>query len=520
MSRLAHLNAPPVEETADPHAPYDRVEPDLSLWFEDAKVVVYFDTERFQNDEDVAARLAEYEAMYGDTPVVPEFLSLADFSYRHSIPFPAAQAAFLRRGYVSSREFRRFSRGKDGQSKYLATQKEYLHATAFVLNEMLLQEGPALLGWDFLAQRLLGEKPETLKAFLRRMARESLAPLTGADSVERDELTTDYALVESNGLLLGRDQANGEDRIHLALSGKPSSFLKNGAAAIEAGSLGGLGTKEVAYRIALELSPAGLTAFFGAARWPTTSTAGQPPVTSAMVVTAYSQYLTGLRKLTWRAETEESVPVLKNALLKEAARREAAGLPRAMDGEPPPVGVAQRFLRDILNTEIDAVQERFPGAWADDITFALSERLLALGALFGMDIDLDGGTRPPREELWLPSWVGRLRRKGKAEIYPDFLDDLDRFTTCASEECQDFVFGLLSEGSWRAILEAASEVAETGNVISVSYRLADLEDAWQVRRHDGGLSIAGPFLMFPVIEAAQWAEKADWLRENGDFIAP
>ena len=523
--RLANLRAVHVDqEPNEDHGADDEGAPELDLtpWFEDSTVLVYIDLERYPTDADVARIVAEYDGQYGDMEIEPVHISRAGLPYRRTIAFPNAQAAFLRRGYVSSREFRKASRGNQPETAYLEAHKACIHTTTLVLDNMLRCHGAAFFGWSFEQEAQVGENPETLADFLRRKTLEALGPLTGGDSVPDGDERTTYALVEYGRLLLGRDHAGRHDTIHMASPGTPGTFLKYGRARTKAGHVGDGDPDEVSGRIAFETSPPALAAFFNPAHWPTTGAQlAQHPVTPAMLMTWYSQCLTSLRKLAWRAWADESTFVLTNELIKEGDRRVAAGLPRVVGGERRPRGRAVHDFGQVMNTPVDRFLDTIPGSRAAATTFTLCDRDIVVGKVFGTDIDLEDGISAPPAYLELASWIGLLRRTGTATIDGGFLDNFDDLTAHAPNEIQDLLLGLLAEPVWQAILSAAQAIARSGDSIVARYRWADVVEApWDAHLEGGELLISGPFLIFPVLEASDWAAKGAWLRENRDFIAP
>jgi hypothetical protein len=81
---------------------------------------------------------------------------------------------------------------------------------------------------------------------------------------------------------------------------------------------------------------------------------------------------------------------------------------------------------------------------------------------------------------------------------------------------------LLSWEVWSALISVAHDVVLTRQPINVEYHWSrDLERPWTANRQTGGeLVIQGPLLSFPALDAQHWAEKAEFLRENGDFTVP
>jgi hypothetical protein len=98
-----------------------------------------------------------------------------------------------------------------------------------------------------------------------------------------------------------------------------------------------------------------------------------------------------------------------------------------------------------------------------------------------------------------------------------FLDLLDNACDARSR----FFFSQFSESVWDALSQAATDVDASSKILEVTYTwYEDPTRPWAAERTPDLLAIQGPLLSFPTCEAAEWAAKADFIRQQEAFLAP
>ncbi|MHA6732220.1 hypothetical protein [Devosia sp. A369] len=521
---FAEMKKIPTSEGEDgyPGAPDDHDAVEIIPYPSDsgAIVYVYFDGDRFRDPSDIDAVMADYKDSYPDTDFQQAVLLRKDLPNRRYFVFSRTEREFMRRGHAAEFDQRR---GNEGPvtTAYLSAQKSILHVQALVLARILDNVGATFFGGANQVSKNAAEVADT-PLFV-------LAPLFGEESVSQGEAGKKYALVDWQGLRLGRDTIDRHDHAHFAFSGTPNSWFKSARAAIAAGFFGWHPAKRMRQQIALELSDAGLTAFFGAQPWRDCDA----PVTAGAVLTWQSQILGSLRKLVWQAEAEEGHPLLTNQLMKERQALHEGGVRRNPIGSGRlPAGRPETAFRDIFAKQVEDFAEKFAAGSAEEpagdadmireenVSTSVDERDIVIGALYGCGVALGMPGEKPDPVYELAWWLAHLRQTGESVI-SDYLAHLfEAVQQDPRTELTDLLHAALSDDSWARLREATNEVDGTNRTIVVRYVWGDLDAPWAAVREGSILTITGPLLYFPVTEATKWVQLSKLLAANEEFLAP
>lgn len=566
--RLSELNRLQPEEHFDEHdlAIYDEP-PQRVIYPSDPDFIatVYFIAERFKDDAAAVDRvMAEYAARFEGRTIYPAMISLKDLACYPYLSSPRAERTLMRQGYVSNLEDRQVPTGNT-ETRFVSAHKDVVKAEGYVTDRIFAVLNGHGAVFDA-AQIPLGEQAQP--------PRHPLAPITGtdirltedqvADAIptwrevfEEDEGWTEddrdspdyieqwaavrkrrkaavpYALVEVEGLLLGRSLVNADDVIHMAYAASPESLVKEGREVINAGQWINRSSREIAMRLAHELTDQELARTFDARRWPSLREGGDARVTPQMVMVWQSQVLASLRKVAWRVSANSSAAVINNQLRAERLapivnggrpRRPVGAHPR--DARPP-----YATFREVVREDIDRHLEALGtlgnrGAGAANIQATLSYRDLLICSFYGMRYDDLPPDEKPDENYELAFWLGHLRRLGSATMRCGFWSAIEEYIH--HDALSELLFSALPEEAWSVLLDAAQELEEpqpgeaydTGREITVTYDWSEGPEPWSVNREGDTIAITGPLLYFPVNERADWAKKAEFVRENGGFLAP
>ena len=532
---LAQLNLLANEELA-PDVPYDAddqpaADPVTYLSSPGAVVYIYYDEARLNRPGAVDRIVEGYQQRHPDTDFQPMAITLEGLRSRRYFAFPRTEQEFLQRGYAAEFDVRKGPVGR-GTSTYLDAQKSVLHVHAQVMAHALATIGPAFFRWNDEFTEIGADESER-PAFMQRRVSGNMAPLTGTESVLDGLAGTQFAMVDWEGLRIGRDELRRDDCAHLAFNGSPDSWLKNARDAIGRGYFGWHEAHRVAQQIRLELSTDGLAAYFGPRFWQNQNA----QVSAGAVLVWQSQVVASLRKLLWRAEADEGQPYLKNELMKERRalhaqdiRRNPVGSGRLRVGDP------EEAFRDVFTDQIAEFVDSFTHVADeiraderrlnlvrmpdDNVSITVSDRDIIFGALYGSGIDLRDFWERPDPLLELSWWVSDLRRTGEAMIGGSFADLFEEARLDPRTDLSDLVYAALSDGAWRCVVNAAEDIARTDSTILVSYNWSNLEEPWRAERVNDEVHLRGPLLYFPVTEASTWNARAARIWRNGDFVAP
>lgn len=532
---LAELNVPANDELA-PDEPYDAgdelaPQPVTYLSSPGAVVYIYYDEARLNRPGAIDHIVNGYQQRHPDTDFQPTAISLEDLKSRRYFTFPRTEQEFVKRGYAAEFDLRQGPVGR-GTSTYLNGQKSALHVQAQVMAHALGNVGPAFFRWndDFVEG---GADESERFAFMQHRVISNLAPLTGRETAPVGLESTPFAMVDWEGLRLGRDALGRRDHAHLSFNGTPESWLKHAREAISNGHFGWHEANRVAEQIRLELSAEGLAAFFGSQIWSDHS----DQLSAGAVLVWQSQVVASLRKLLWRAEADEGQPYLKNELMKERQTLHAQNIRHNPVGSGRlPVGNPEETFRDVFTDQITEFVNGFTRVadeiWADDnrlnlvrmpndnVSIMVTDRDIIVGALYGSGIDLRDFWERPDPLLELAWWVSDLRRTGEAMIGGSFADLFEEARQDARSDLTDLVYAALSEEAWHRVLEAAEDIARTDRTVLVSYSWGVLHEPWRAVVENNEIRLRGPLLYFPILETPTWEEHAANIKENGDFVAP
>lgn len=522
LSDLAHLSPQPEHEMEpwEP-APDDGLR---ALFPSDPGYIasVYLDSRRFWGEAQLAQLKGRYEARFPGRTIHFQDLSPEALRYRRLSLFPEMEQLFRQQGHVCDLEGRGFGSGGQVQVVFERHQREALDMSVFLLWEMLRLAGQELNLWDPQGGRTSAEHSEIVETEIALQLGHLLGRYGGAGRGHHGGA----ALVEEAGMLLGCERVTGEHRIHLAQVVTPRSAWKAAQQDETCRVLFGRTPSAIRAQAEREIRDAGIL-FDHRRDWPEDHaqrlTRGQSmaPVTPAMVATWYSQVVTSLRKVVWETHARGTTAVAGHEV-----RREAAFHPRpiGITNVPRPNITAsmQAYVDHAADTEAQRLSEAYD-TWItpDQVTAGFDRERWLTAPLHGTTLNHAEPFEEPEVDWALAAWIGELKRTGHglldvfdAERFLDLLDN-------ASGERSRFFFNQFSEAVWEALSGAATDVDASGKTLEVTYTwYEDPTRPWAVERTPDLLAIRGPLLSFPTCEAAEWATKASFIRQQEAFLAP
>lgn len=483
---------------------------------------VYLDSSRSWGDAQLAQLKGQYEARFPGRTIHFQDLSQQALRYRRLSLFPEMEQLFRQQGHVCDLEGRGFGHRGVLQVVYERHQRGALDMSVFLFWEMLRQAGGELNLWDPQGDRTPTEQAEIVDTEIALQ----LGHLLGRYAGNRRGRLDGVPLVEQAGMLLGCERVTGEHRIHLAEAVTPRSAWK--AAQQDEPCRVLFARTPAAIRAQAEREIGAAAILFDHRRdWPEDHaerlTRGQPvaSVTPGMVATWYSQVVTSLRKIVWETHARGSA-----AVAGYEVRREAAVHPRPVGVVNVPKPNITASMQEYVIRAADEEAQHLSDAhdtWItpDQVATAFDRERWLIATLHGATLNYDGPLEEPDVDWALAAWIGALKRTGHAWL--DFLV-AERFLDLLDNACDArsrFFFSQFSESVWDALSQAATDVDASSKILEVTYTwYEDPTRPWAAERTPDLLAIQGPLLSFPTCEAAEWAAKADFIRQQEAFLAP
>lgn len=478
-------------------------------------VTVFYDPEVINDDVAFNALHARMEQTYGRREIYMRRLDKASIEYARLSPYPAVEALFLERGYVTDAESRMFDQGGKTHSSYARR-----HIAALTVNATLLAA--------FLHEQPIGAMNPALTGDARwRSAWKMMAPIMGQETLHPDEEfgramdhleahpeqqynpgAHRYPLIEHEGLLLGSRNFRSARLVHWTCDMSPKGAGKTADKESHYDSLFDSDAREIKQQVRFE---AGNAAYLFRPEL-IRADAARIAVTPAMIVTWYSQALAAIRKIAWLVTAEEDRSLANRAVNEEqAVHGFALGTQRpAKRGKSWEELVAGEFgeLEALMGLQMP------PIAAGQILTYQISSYHQLLGGLMGATYDSqdDPGDSPySNPDIFAASlarWIGELKRKRKASLDCWTAESILSVWRRSGEP---LLLSQFPEATWLRLVEI-SEVMEHNRdmpEVEVTYTWTrDRNAPHKCADRDETLALEGPLLCFPTLQAAYWQEKA------------
>lgn len=516
LSDLAYLK-PPVEvddgdyEDADLYS--DPPAPEVFPSDPAFVATIFIDASRAWTDDELGRIEAVYTERFPGRRFGFEDLHRESLRYWRPFVFAQGEQLFLRQGYVCNLEARMFRRGRQPHTLFNQQQRHTLHVCGALLWEMLEHAGVELE----LVEPAQGRRRGVYRAILDEQVGRQLGLLLGLQG----EGETPRLLVAHQDLLLACDTPLPEHRIHLSVFATPRTVRDLGRRPDAAHALFEREFSAVRRQVRFELGAA--ATLFAAEHWPQHRQAQVTPaitVTPGMIATWYSQVLASVRKVVWEAGARAAPRVLRHDLYREAqVHPQIVGVNLPPGDDEDRASYVQLVADEADRIAADFGTPRFPLTSGQVDVHYTDEQWLS-AALHGTTFGHDTWFEEPEVLRTAAAWIGDLKRTGKNYLDVFDAERLLQVRDHASGDSEAFFLSQFSEELWAVLLDTAEEVDTRSEGIAVTYAWAsDLDRPWSVERTDDTLRLTGPLLSFPACRAAFWREKADLIRELGDFKA-
>lgn len=462
---------------------------------------VYYDASRFPNEQALQDLYDSMLLKYAPRSVGLAELAPKSLEYKSLSSFTEMERRFITDGFVADVEWRMF--GSGGPETIFAKRNSVaLNANAMAMATLLLAPGHNVLPE--------ARENETRKDTVFR----AMTPLLGVEVDPRDpERNKTFPLAEHNGLLLGCRDFTTERRLHFAKEITAKLAVDEGARKEAKVAIFDRKIDLVKKQILFEFEDAARL-FRENLLDPTLRPSG---ISRAMILTWYSQVIAATRKVCWLISAEQHQSVAAQLLHEERAvhRRIIGDHNTIIDGKSWDVFIADCiFERDNKITEIAAEEGtvRGPIDMTYDITWD-NELLAALmGATYRSDTDPSESPFDNRDIFVrsLAYWIGSLKRKRRATL--DWWIAAGILEICRRDrQSNSLLLSQFPRVTWTKLEEIAEAITngEPGTEIEVSYTWTrDLDVPYKCEEREGMLALEGPLLCFPVLDAAEWREKA------------
>jgi len=473
-------------------------------------ITVYYDATRFPNDEAVRDLTARMEEQYAPRTVGVEPLNPKSLEYASLSPFPEFEKLFFERGFVADLEGRRFRQGQVADTRFAKRNLAALNGNAMAMATLLHGRGHNLL------------PPPTDDETRWQLVHRAMAPVLGKDTIYREDPLPDevqiYPLVEHEQLLLGCTNFRMPRRVHWAYETTPALAIDKGAREHPRESLFEKSILRIKQQLLFEAAHT-RTMFRTEFLYPGTA---HTDVSQDMIIAWYSQAIAAIRKVCWLVSATQDASVVAQSLHEEKrVHRHVIGAGRLPDN----ARTWDNFIIDRTDQRNAEIAELCgPVTGHVDMTYDVDWRNEILAALMGATYNSIRDTvDSPYEEpyifvRYLAYWIGSLKRKRTATLDLYTAEGILRVWT--SERPDRLLLSQFPRATWKRLAELSRYIVndEDAPDIEVSYTWTrDLAAPYKYRELEESIALEGPLLCFPVLEAADWQEKAQTLVELHGF---
>jgi hypothetical protein len=473
-------------------------------------VTVYYDSTRDFRDDDLERMLMTAGAQYPDRAVCLQPLNPSSLEYFSLSPFPEMERRFKALGSVADVEGRLFRSGSVHYTEFVRRNLAALQANAMAM-AALLHANPHDL--------MPAEPDDDLR---KRVVYQAMAPVLGNRTFHREDGQPDqpiiYPLVEHHGLLLGCTDFRQARRIHWAREMTPAKAVEHGERRYAREKLFGISTEETKTQLLFEAAHAQYL-FSPHLLDPA---AGPVDTDPSMILTWYSQAIAAVRKVCWLVATKQQASVAAQALHEEAAvHGRAIGNPRL----PRNHRTWEDLIIDLSDQRNELIAEQCPPVRAiNEMTYEVSWRNEILAALMGATYDSqvdcpDSPFQNPSKFIrHLADWIGELKRKRTATLNAYTAESILEMWR-SNQHCEPLLLSQFPRATWERLAEISERVSRDESPE------AEVTYAWTVdpARPYGyavvgnRITLEGPLLCYPTLEAAQWRQNAQVVRDLHGF---
>jgi hypothetical protein len=467
------------------------------------KITVYYDSTRGFRDDDLEGIEAAARAQYPNRTVYLEPLKPSSLEYFSLSPFPEMERRFKVQGYVADVEGRLFTTGGKLYTEFFKRNLAALRANVVAMTA-LLHANP---------QGLMPAEPDD--ELRMRAAYRALGPIIGNKTFHREEGQPDepiiYPLVEHNDMLLGCTDFRQPRVIHWAHEMTPAKAVDHGERRTAREKLSDVSTEATKTQLLFEAEHA-RRLFSPHLLDPN----GARVVTNpTMILAWYSQAIAAMRKVCWLVGAKQEASLAAQSLYEEArAHGRAIGNPSL----PRNRRTWQDLLGDLAHrrTELIRLQCR-PVAGDNEMTYDVSwqNEILAtlMGATYNSEVDcMESPFQPSKLIRHLARWIGELKRKRTAtldECTAEAILELCR----NNQQSERLLLSQFPQATWARLEEISETLSrEEPAEVPVTYIwTTDPARPYGYAKLGNHISIEGPLLCYPALEADQWREKAQAL---------
>jgi hypothetical protein len=463
-------------------------------------ITVYYDSTRNFRDDDLERILTEARAQYPDRAVYLTPLHLSSLEHFSLSSFPEMEQIFKTRGYVADVEGRLFTTGGKRYTEFFKRNLAVLRANAMAM-AALLHANP---------QGLMPAEPDDE---LRKMVvYQAMGPILGNKTFQREDQPDDpviYPLVEHQGMLLGCTDFTQARRVHWAHEMTPAKAVDHGERKTAREKIFDTSTEETKTQLLWEAAHA-QHLFSPHLLDPTAAPAVTDPT---MILAWYSQAIAAMRKVCWLIEAKQERSVAAQSLYEEArAHGDAIGNPRL----PRTRRTWEELIVDLADKRNELITEQCPPVRAiNEMTYKVSWRdeILAalMGATYNSQIDcMDSPYESSKFIRHLADWIGELKRKQAAT--------LNAYTAKAilamwrdNQQYERLLLSQFPRATWERLADVSERVSrDDAPEVQVTYTwTANPARPYGFAEAGNQISLIGPLLCYPSLEADQWRENAE-----------
>jgi hypothetical protein len=467
------------------------------------KITVYYDSTRGFRDDDLEGMEAAARARYPNRTVYLEPLNPSSLEYFSLSPFPEMERRFKVQGYVADVEGRLFTTGGKLYTEFFKRNLAALRANVVAMTALLHANPRGLMP---------AEPDDELRM---KAVYQALGPIIGNKTFHREEGQPDqpiiYPLVEHNGMLLGCTDFRQPRVIHWAHEMTPAKAVDHGERRTAREKLSDVSTEATKMQLLFEAEHA-RRLFSPHLLDPT---AARSATDSTMILAWYSQAIAAMRKVCWLVGAEQEASLAAQSLYEETrAHGMAIGNPslprnrRTWDG----------LIRDLADKRRALITEQCdPVQHVNEMTYEVSwqNEILAtlMGATYNSQVDcMESPFEPSKLTRHLARWIGGLKRKRTATLNAYTADAILGMWR-NDWQYERLLFSQFQRSTWASLAEISETVSrEEPAEIPVTYIwTTDPARPYGYAKVGNHISIEGPLLCYPALEADQWREKAQVL---------
>ncbi|SNT32411.1 hypothetical protein SAMN05216374_3175 [Tardiphaga sp. OK246] len=494
-------------------------------------VTVYYNPEVFADDAAVHALYDRMEREYGHRGIYLSKLTTRSLDYRRLSSFPETEARFMRRGYVTDVEGRRFDRGGIARSRYVRRNIAGLNMNAMMM-ATFLQKAPLNIAHARLsAPERWQQTWQTMAAVLGKetVGRDErdgrlLQPFEDNGNDMDDDIVVDsriYPLVEHGRLLLGTRSTTAIRKIHWAYATSPKFSWDGAHDRFARDAMFGCHPTEVKKQITFEARYA-YRLFQPRLIQPEI---GFVDITPHMISTWYSQVIAAIRKICWLVETEEEPSLAAHRLRQEQLVHDLVlGADRIPDNRTTWDDLLRQREVELEETLLEQdAPVHLERTYSHKIPFG--DEILAglMGSTYDSHDEPNESpySNPDIFTASLARWIGSLKRN-RQEVLDTWTADAILSFWRYSRDQESLLLSQFPLETWWHLVGIAEAMEANSSLppIPVTYRWTrDLLQPYKCNEEGDTLALEGPLLGFPSLQAELWREKSNTILALGGFEA-